>query len=61
MLFTIDFIMKELMLRFQNVIPNSHLVIELLDLVLKSSLLTLNGNYFQQFVGISMGTSIASI
>ena len=52
---------KQLCFDFQNVIPNAHFIIKLLDLVLKSSLMTLDGEYFQQIFGLIMGTNIAPI
>ena len=74
-LFTVDFeslytnipvsdaieIMKKLVFQFQNVIPNAHFVIELLDVVLKNSLMTFDKEYFQQIFGIIMGTNLAPI
>ena len=74
-LFTVDFeslytnipvldaieIMKKLVFQFQNVIPNAHFVIELLDIVLKNSLMTFDKEYFQQIFGIIMGTNLAPI
>ena len=53
--------MKALMFKFQNVIPNRHLVIELLDVILKSSLMQFNGIIFNSFFGIIMGTNAAPI
>ena len=54
-------IMKKLVFQFQNVIPNAHFVIELLDIVLKNSLMTFDKEYFQQIFGIIMGTNLAPI
>ena len=54
-------LMKELMFKFQNIIPNAHVVLELLDLVLKNSLMQINGEYFQQFFGIIIGANVAPI
>ena len=59
---------KKLCFDFQNVIPNAHFIIDLLDLVLNSSLMVFNCEYFQQIhaliVNISnkfMGTNVAPI
>ena len=74
-LFTIDFkslytnipvndainCIRKLCFEYQNVIPNAHFVIELLDLVLNSSLMVFNGEYFQQIFGLIMGTNVAPI
>ena len=53
--------MKKLVFQFQNVIPNAHFVIELLEIVLKNSLMTFDKEYFQQCFGIIMGTNLAPI
>ena len=53
--------MKKLVFQFQNVIPNAHFVIDLLELVLKNSLMTFDKEYFQQIFGIIMGTNLAPI
>ena len=74
-LFTVDFkslytnipvqhaieLMKELVLEYKNVLTNSDFVIELLELVLKNSLMEFRGEYFQQIFGIIMGTNVAPI
>ena len=74
-LFTVDFeslytnipvndeieMMKRLVFQFQNVISNAHFVIELLEIVLKNSLMTFDKEYFQQIFGIIMGTNLAPI
>ena len=52
---------KQLCFDFQNVIPNAHFIIELLDLVLNSSLMTFDGEFFQQIFGLIMGTNVAPI
>ena len=46
---------------FQNVIPNAHLIIDLLGLVLQNSLLSFDREYFQQIFDIIMGTNVAPI
>ena len=38
---------KELVMEFKNVIPNADFVVELLNVILKNSLMTFNGEYFQ--------------
>ena len=50
--------MKKLVFQFQNVISNAHFVIELLEIVLKNSLMTFDKEYFQQIIGIIMGTNL---
>ena len=74
-LFTVDFeslytnipvkdaieMMKKLVFQFQNVIQNAHFVIELLEIVLKNSLMEFDKEYFQQIFGIIMGTNLAPI
>ena len=52
---------RKLCFDFQNVIPNAHFIIELLDLVLHSSLMVFDGEYFQQIFGLIMGTNVAPI
>ena len=75
LLFTIDFkslytnipvddainSIKQLCYDFQNAIPNAYFIIELLDLVLNSSLMTFDGKYFQQIFGLIMGTNVVPI
>ena len=52
---------KQLCFDFQNVIPNAHFLIELLGLVLNSSLMTFDGEYFQQIFRLIMWTNVAPI
>jgi len=52
---------KQLCYDFQNVIPNAHFIIELLESVLNSSFMTFDGKYFQQIFGLIMGTNVAPI
>ena len=52
---------RKLCFDFQNIIPNAHFIIELLDLVLHSSLMVFDGEYFQQIFGLIMGTNVAPI
>ena len=74
-LFTVDFeslytnipvldaieMIKRLVFQYQYVILNAHFIIELLDIVLKNSLMTFDKEYFQQIFGIIMGTNLAPI
>jgi len=74
-LFTIDFkslytnipvedaidTIKQLVWEYQNVIPNAEFIIELLELILKNSLMSFDGEYFQQIFGVIMGTNVAPI
>ena len=74
-LFTVDFenlytnipvldaieMIKRLVFLYQNVIQNAHFIIELLDIVLKNSLMSFDKEYFQQIFGIIMGTNLAPI
>ena len=48
-------------MEFDNVIQNVDFIVELLNGILKNSLVTLNGEYFQQNFGVIMGTNVASI
>ena len=52
---------KKLCFDFQTVIPNARFVIELLDLVLNSSLMVFDSEYFQQIFGLIMGTNVEPI
>ena len=52
---------KKLCFDFQNVIHNAHFISELLDLVLNTSLMVFDGEYFQQIFGLMMGTNVAPI
>ena len=74
-LFTIDFkslytnipvqdainAIKELVWKYGNVIPNVEFIVEFLDVILKNSLMTFDGEYFQQIFGVIMGTNVAPI
>jgi hypothetical protein len=50
---------KQLVWEYQNVIPNTEFIIELLELILRNSLMSFNGEYFQQIFGVIMGTNVA--
>ena len=52
---------KELVMEFADVIQNADFVIELLNVILKNSLMTFNGEFFQQIFGVIMGTNAAPI
>ena len=74
-LFTIDFkslytnipvedainCIRELVNEYRDVIPNANFIIRLLEIVLKNSLMTFDGEYFQQIFGVIMGTNVAPI
>ena len=38
---------KELVIEFSEVFPNAEFIVELLNIILKNSLMTFNGEYFQ--------------
>ena len=52
---------KELVWKYQNVIQNAEFIMELLDVILKNSLMALDREYFQQIFGVIMGTNVAPI
>ena len=52
-------IIQKLVFDFQTVIPNAHLIIDLLGLILQNSLMSFDKEYFQQIFGIIMGTNVA--
>ena len=74
-LFTIDFknlypnisvkdaikIIKELFFRYQNVIPNAHFILELMELVLNCAIMKFQEDFFRQILGIVIGTNLAPI
>ena len=47
--------------KYQNIIPNAHLIIELMELVLKSAVIKIQKEIFKQILGIVMGTNLAPI
>ena len=67
-LFTVDFknlhsnisvkdaleLMKRLFFKYQNLIPNAHLILELMELVLKSAVMKFQKDFFKQILGIVM-------
>ena len=48
----------ELVNEHQDVIPNANFIIELLEIVLRNSLMSFDGEYFQQIFGVIMGTNV---
>ena len=74
-LFTVDFqnlysnisvkdaleLLKRLFFKYQNVIPNAHLIIELMELVLNSAVMEFQKVFFKQILGIVMSTNLAPI
>ena len=74
-LFTVDFqnlysnisvkdaleLLKRLFFKYQNVIPNAHLLIELIELVLNSAVMEFQKVFYKQILGIVMGTNLAPI
>ena len=48
-------------MEFADVIQNADFIIELLNVILKNSLMTFNGEFFQQIFGVIMGTNVAPI
>ena len=43
---------KELVEEYQEVIPNANFIVELLEIILKNSLMSFDGEYFQQIFGV---------
>ena len=74
-LFTVDFqnlysnisvkdaleLLKRLFFKYQNVIPNAHLIIELMEVVLNSAIMKFQKVFYRQILGIVMGTNLAPI
>ena len=74
-LFTIDFkslytnipvedaikCIKELVEELKSIISNANFIVERLEIVLCNSLMTFDGEYFQQIFGVIMGTNVAPI
>ena len=53
---------KEVVMEFDNVIQNADFfIIEILNVILKNSLMTFNGEYVQQIFGVIMGTNAVPI
>jgi hypothetical protein len=51
----------ELVNEYQDVIPCANFIIKLLEIILQNSLMSFDGEYFQQFFGVNMGTNVAPI
>ena len=76
-LFTIDFknsyanisvtpkdmikLMKKQFLKYQSVIPDTHFIMELMELVLNCAIMKFQEEFFMQILGIVMGTNLAPI
>ena len=45
--------MKELVNEYQDVIPNANFIVELLQIILKNSLMSFDGEYFQQIFAVN--------
>ena len=54
-------LLKRLVFKYQNVIPNAHLIIELIELVLNSAIMEFQKVFYKQILGIVMGTNLAPI
>ena len=54
-------LMRRLFFKDQNVIPNAHLILELLELVLSCGIIKFQKKFFKQILGTVMGTNLAPI
>ena len=54
-------LMKILFFKFQNVIPNAHFIMELMELVLNSAVMKFQEDFFLQILAIVMRTNLAPI
>ena len=54
-------LMKRLFFRYQNMIPNAHFILELMEIVLKGAVMKFQEEFFLQIMGIVMGTNLAPI
>ena len=52
---------KRLFFKYQHEIPNAHLIIELMELVLNSAVMEFQKVFFKQILGIVMSTNLAPI
>ena len=52
---------KPLVWEYEDATPNAEFVVELLEVIVKNSLMTVDGEYFQQIFGVMMGTNVAPI
>ena len=53
--------MKTLDFKYQNIIPNAHLILELMELELNCAIMTFQEEFVRQILGIVMGTNLAPI
>ena len=53
--------MKTLSFKYQNVIPSTHFIRELMEIVLNSTVIKFQEEFFLQILGIVMGTNLAPI
>ena len=53
--------MKKLVFRYQNVVPNAHFKLELMELVLNYAIMKFQEDFFMQILEIVMGTNLAPI
>ena len=49
------------MKEYKNITPNANFIIELLEVILKNSLMTFDREYLQQIFGVRMATNVAPI
>ena len=54
-------LLKRLFFKYQKVIPNAHLIIELMEVVLNSAIMKFQKVFYRQILGIVMGTNLAPI
>ena len=54
-------LMKRLFFKYQNMIPNAHFILELMEIVLKGAVIKFQEDFFMQIMGIAMGTNLAPI
>ena len=54
-------LMRRLFFKYQNVIPNAHLIFELMELVFSCAIMKFQKTFFKQILGIVMGTNLAPI
>ena len=46
---------------YQNIIPNAHFLMELMDLVLNCAIMKFQEDFFTQILGTAMSTNLAPI
>ena len=52
-------LMCRLFFKYQNVIPNAHLILEVMELVLSCAIMKLQKKFYKQFLGTAMDTNLA--